>query len=188
MHRSTPHLHAALALGLLVWCQPVPAQQSGYKIGVVDLIQVLESSPQAERARVEIEKEFAPLEAEVATLRRELRKLEDHLSKEGAIMREADRRRAEREVIAQRRNLERKQDEYKEDLNYRKNEELSKIQRTILNAIRSIAREEDYDLILNRETLPYFDPQTDITEQVLKKLSERPGAEPAEADEEDAGQ
>ena len=162
---------------ILALCgQPVGAQESGYKIGVVDLIRVLESSPQAERARVEIEKEFTPLETEVASLRRELRKLEEKLSKEGAIMTEAERRRTERKVIGERRNLERKQDEYKQDLTYRKNEELSKIQRLIIEAIQSIARAKDYDLILNRETLPYFDPQTDITEQVLKKLSERPGA------------
>lgn len=172
----------ALATGLLAWGRPVAAQEPAYKIGVVDLIRVLESSPQAERARAEIEKEFAPLENEVNGLREQLRKLEEKLSKEGAIMSEAERRRAERDVLAERRNLERKQDEYKDDLNFRKNEELTKIQRTIIEAIQTIAREENYDLILNRETLPYFDPQTDITERVLKKLSERPGVDQVEAD------
>ena len=147
MYRSTAYRQAALALtlaltlGLSAWPRPIPAQQSAYKIGVVDLIRVLESSPQAERARIDIEKEFAPLETEVNGLRQKLRKMEEKLSKEGAIMSEAERRRAEREVIAERRNLERKQDEYKDDLNFRKNEELTKIQRTILEAIQSIARE-----------------------------------------------
>lgn len=191
LYRASSYRQVALALalvaGLLAWGRPVVAQEPAYKIGVVDLIRVLESSPQAERARAEIEKEFAPLENEVNGLREKLRKLEEKLSKEGAIMSETERRRAERNVLAERRNLERKQDEYKDDLNFRKNEELTKIQRTIIEAIQTIAREENYDLILNRETLPYFDPQTDITERVLKKLSERPEVDQVEADNANGG-
>ncbi len=177
-------VNTRLVHALILLLPYVPGQAQEQRIGVVDLIRVLEASPQAEDARKQIEKEFAPLQEEVVSLQKGLRQKEADLAKEGAIMKDSERSELERDIISRRREIERKQEEYKEDLGYRKNEELSKIQRDIVEAIQVIAEEDKFDLILNRESLPYASEDTNVTERVLEELVSRrsPGKKESSAD------
>jgi len=188
LNLKASHVFSLLLTGFLV----TPAAAEDYRIGVVDLIRILEGSPQAAEARERIEKEFASKEQEVTASQRRLREMEDKLAKDSAVMTEADRRELERQVISKRREINRLQEEYREDLSYRRNEELSKIQKTIRVVIQGIAQDQGYDLILG-EGLIYVDSKLDITDAVLKKLEQnraeeekRRGQEGAAEDGEEA--
>ncbi|MDD2801761.1 MAG: OmpH family outer membrane protein, partial [Methylococcales bacterium] len=63
--------------------------------------------------------------------------------------------------------------EFSEDFNVRRNEELGKLQRRIVEAIRGIAKEQGYDLLLTDGVI-YSNEEIDITEQVQKKLATLP--------------
>jgi outer membrane protein len=76
----------------------------------------------------------------------------------------------ERELLTQRRELKRAQDEFREDLNIRRNEEFAKLQRLVADVITTLAREENYDLILNEAAVIYASDRVDATEQVLTRL------------------
>lgn len=188
MNLKASHVFPLLLTGFLV----APAAAEDYRIGVVDLIRILEGSPQAAEARARIEKEFVSKEQEVTASQRRLREMEDKLAKDSAVMPEPDRRELERQVISKRREINRLQEEYREDLSYRRNEELSKIQKTIREVIQGIAQDQGYDLILG-EGLIYVDSKLDITDAVLKKLEQnraeeekRRGREGAAEDGEEA--
>jgi outer membrane protein len=139
------------------------------KIGFVDTVKLLESAPQAKSAQSKIESEFAPREKELVALQREIKKLEDDLARDSAVMSESERTKKERNILSKRRDLKRSQDEFRDDLNIRRNEVLAKLQKDMYQAVVELAKEQKFDLILSQGVV-YSSDKVDITESVLKKL------------------
>ncbi len=140
------------------------------KIGIVNTVKLIEEAPQAKAAQSEMETEFSPREKELVNLQKEIRKLEDKLSRDGAIMSEKESTKLERSILSKTRGLKRTQEEFRDDLNIRKNEVLSKLQRTMYEATVSLAKEKNYDVILGQGVV-YSNESVDITPMVLDKLN-----------------
>ncbi len=154
---------------LVVFYLPPSAVTAGeYKVGFVDVQKVLKNAPQAEDARMRMEKEFAPRDRELVKLQKEIRKAEDKLVRDGAIMSEKDVGDLKRDARTRKRELKRRQDEFREDLNLRRNQELSKIQRMVLEAIQALAKQEKYDLIVSE--VVFHSNRVDITPKVVEAL------------------
>lgn len=115
-------------MGALLCTATVAAADTGLKLGFVDIAKVMEEAPQAEAARARLESEFAPRDQELVKAQEELKRMEDELATDGAIMSESARHRLERDIIEQRRDIRRSRDEFREDFNIRRNEELRKLQ------------------------------------------------------------
>lgn len=139
------------------------------KVGFVDTVKLMEGAPQAKSAQSRIEAEFAPREKELVALQREIKKLEDQLSRDSAVMSESEKTKVEREVLAKRRDLKRAQEEFRDDLNIRRNEVLAKLQKDMYQAVVELAKEQKFDLILSQGVV-YTSERIDITDSVLKKL------------------
>lgn len=139
------------------------------KIGFVNVAQVLQESPQAEEAKKRLEQEFAPRDKRLVAQQKELEKLQEKLNRDAAVMSDSERGKLEREIIAKQRELKRAQDEFREDFNIRRNEELGKLQREIFEAIKALAQEEQYDLLLT-DGVVYASDQVDVTGKVQQRL------------------
>ena len=139
------------------------------KIGFVDTVKLMEGAPQAKSAQSRIEAEFAPREKELVALQREIKKMEDDLSRDSAVMSESEKAKIERDVLSKRRDLKRSQEEFRDDLNIRRNEVLAKLQKDMYQAVVELAKEQQFDLILSQGVV-YTSDRVDITESVLKKL------------------
>ena len=148
---------------------PMAISAQDLKVGFVNAAQLLEKAPQADAARANLEKEFAPRDRRLVAEQKELRQLEEKLSKDGAIMSDAERKKIERDILSGKRDLKRSRDEFREDLNIRRNEELAKLQKLVVESIRALANEGTYDLVLTDGVL-YASDKVDITSLVLDKL------------------
>ena len=140
------------------------------KIGFVNVARVLQQAPQAEAAKKRLEKEFAPRDKRLVAMQKEVKKLQEKLSRDAAVMSDAERRKLEREIISKQRDLKRAQEEFREDFNLRRNEELGKLQRQVFEAIKSLAKDEGYDLLLT-DGVVYASDKVDVTEKVQKRLA-----------------
>ena len=141
------------------------------KVGFVDVPKILDTAPQADRARRPIEREFAPRDRKLLQEQKELRQLEDQLIRDRDIMSGAERSRLEREIRTMKRELRRGQEEFRDDLNLRRNQELGKLQRKVITAIRALAKAEKYDLVISDGVL-FAGSKVDITDKVLAKLKQ----------------
>jgi outer membrane protein len=172
MNRSEA-LKRFLSIALCVLCSLLIADSgalaAGMKVGVVNAAELLEKAPQAERATQRLKKEFATRENGLINSQKEIKRLEDRLARDGAMMSEAEQRKLERRVLSEKRDLKRAQDEFRDDLNFRRNEELAKLQTLVNEAIEQIGKESGYDLILY-EGIAYANPKIDLTDQVLNRL------------------
>ena len=137
---------------------------------------------QADAARSKLEKEFSGRNKKLIDGQKELKALEDKITKDGAVMSDAERAKSERNISALRRDLKRDQDEAREDFNIRRNEEFSKLQKQVYEAIVGIAKQENYDLIIGDGAI-YSSERVDITSKVMVRLKagapEAKAAEPA---------
>lgn len=159
---------------LLIGLLPVVAAPAAeLKIGFVNAAKILDRAPQAELARSRLEQEFAPRDKKLVEKQKSIRTKEENLAREDRILSDSERRRLERDILLEKRELKRDQDEFREDFNIRRNEELSKLQRQVFEAIVSLAKEEGFDLIVNDGAVIYASDQVDITDKVLKRLSEK---------------
>lgn len=167
-------LYLILLLGCFLYSQLAWAE---LKIGFVNALQLMESAPQVEQANKRLEQEFAPKQQNVVRSQQEVRRLEEQLSKNGAIMSEAESRNLSRDVIAKKRDLKRLQDEFREDYNIRRNEELDKLQKRIIEVIQTVARQEGYDFILS-DGVVFASQRVDITSRILGLLRQQDNSRP----------
>jgi outer membrane protein len=141
------------------------AVQAEIKIGVVNVPLLMANAPQAADAKKRLEKEFSPKDKQLVS--------EEKLARDGLTMTDTEKRKLERDIIAKRRDVQRAQQEFKEDFSIRRNEELGKMQTRIIEAVKALAAEGKYDLLLT-EGVIYASPKVDVTSKVQEKLSTMP--------------
>lgn len=151
---------------------PIGVSAQDAKVGFVNTTELLEKAPQADTARDNLEKEFSPREKRLVAEQKELRQLEEKLTRDGAVMSDSERQKLERDIVSGKRDLKRSRDEFSEDLNIRKNEELAKLQKIIFESIQEYAKEANYDLVITGGVV-YANEKVDITSQVLDKLKKQ---------------
>jgi outer membrane protein len=140
------------------------------KIGAVQVLKVLEQSPQYQAAGKALDKEFEPRSKTLIAEQKKIKDLEDRLGKDRAIMSEAEISKLERDIVNKRRDYKRSQDEFREDINFRRNEELAKIQKVIFEAIQKVAKDNNYDVVLS-EGVIYASSKADMTQLVIDSLN-----------------
>lgn len=141
------------------------------KIGFVNTERLLREAPLSVKAQKKLEREFSPREQELQKLAKQAREIQSQLDKEGVTMSDSERKAKERDLAGLNRDLQRQGREFREELNLRRNQELGDIQEKARKAILEIARSEKFDLIV--EQAVYFNPKIDITDRVMKSLSDR---------------
>jgi len=124
-----------------------------------------------------LENEFTPRRRELVTMQNDIKTRDEKLQKEGAVMAEADRAKAEKTLRDQQRELSRKGGEYQDDVSTRRNEEIGKVQRYLVQEIQSYANAQGFDLMLG-EGVFYAKPSYDITANVLAVLLTKPATLP----------
>jgi outer membrane protein len=151
----------------------MPAQllAAELKIGYVNAVKVIEEAPQGEAALKKLEAEFAPRDKQIVEMQNKLKQLEQELEKNALVLKDAEHRSKEFEIISLKRDLRRATQEFREDYNLRRNEELAALQKIVQKTIADIAKQENYDLIL--ESAVYASNKADITDKILKRLGKK---------------
>lgn len=140
------------------------------KIGFVNSDRVMREAGPAVRAQQRLEKEFEKRDQEMQRMAKDLQAMQEDLERNGVTMAESDRRNKERAFNDLNRDFQRKQREFREDLNQRRNEELASVLDKANRTVKQIAEAEKYDIILQEAV--YASPRIDITDKVVKALSE----------------
>jgi outer membrane protein len=175
LNRSIASVGLALCLGL------VSAQASAeIKMGYVNFQKLLEEAPQTKAAMQGLENEFAPRRRELLTMQNDLKARDEKLQKEGAVMAEADRAKAEKTLRDAQREFSRKAGEFQDDASTRRNEEIGKVQRYLVTEIQGYAGAQGYDLVLG-DGVFFAKGPLDITANVLAVLATKPTTLPAAA-------
>ena len=164
----------AVALSGFMLSAPASAE---IKLGVVNFQKLMEEAPQTKSAMQDLENEFAPRRRELMTMQNDLKARDEKMQKEGALMAEADRQKAEKTLRDEQREFSRKAGEFQDDASQRRNEELNKVQRYIASEISTYSAAQGFDLVVGESF--FVKPTFDITAQMLEVLKTKPAKLPA---------
>ena len=164
---------SSLALCATLSLAALPALAQDLKIGIVNLDRIVRESGPAKAAQTKLEAEFGKREKELNDLGNQIKTLSDRLEREAPTLSESQRAARQKQLVDQDREFQRKRREFQEDLNNRKNEELQLIIDRANRAVKALAENEKFDLIIQEAV--YINPKHDITDKVIKSLS-APGA------------
>lgn len=140
-----------------------------FRVGFVNTDRIFREANAAKAAQTKLEQEFAKREKDLNELGSALKAASEKFEREAPTLSESQRGARQRQLIEQDREFQRKRREFQEDLNARKNEELQQVLEKANRAVRQIAEQEKYDLILQEAV--YINPKHDITEKVIKALN-----------------
>jgi outer membrane protein len=145
------------------------APSQGTKIGFVNTERILRESAPAKAAQAKIEAEFKGRDADLQKLAAQLRAKVEQFQKDSPVLSDSDRAARQRQLSDLDATLQRKRQEFQEDFNRRRNEEFSSIVAKANAAIKKIAEQQNYDLIIQDAVT--VNPRVDITDQVIKALN-----------------
>ena len=145
------------------------AQAQGTKLGFVNTERILRDSAPAKAAQTKIEAEFKKRNDDLERLAGNLRSSAQKFEKDAPVLSESDRNKRQRELANIDADLQRKRREFQEDFNRRRNEEFASIVEKANVAIKRIAEQENYDVIIQDAVT--VNPRIDITDKVIQSLS-----------------
>jgi outer membrane protein len=140
------------------------------KIAYVNTEKVVKKSPQSKAIMKKLEAEFKKRNDSLLSKRKKLKKLEEKLSKDRAVMSSSEIKNIEQDIRRQRRDLNTSSAEFREDLNLRRSEEINKLLRKISEVVKSLAKRDKIDVVISAG-VAYASPAVDISEKVLTQLS-----------------
>ena len=143
------------------------AQES--RIAYINTQRITTESAIAKAAQSKLEQEFSKRGKELADLQTALKSFGEKFDRDAPTLTESQRGTRQKEGAELNRDLQRKQREYQEDLNGRRNEELQQVLEKANKAVRKVADDEKYDLVV--QEVVYSNGRHDITEKVLKLLN-----------------
>lgn len=146
------------------------------RIGYVNTVELMNKSPQGKAALQEMKTEFAPREKKLAAKQKDVKRLEDRLRRDSTVMSKAEITKLEQELRTRRLDLRRAQVHFRNDLTARRNKVFAKLRRRLYDAVRDVAKKDDYSLIVGQGVV-YVRSQVNITRQVLALLERERGAD-----------
>jgi outer membrane protein len=169
---KSPLLKSMLAAaGLALAATGTLAQE--LRIGYVNSDVVLRDAAPAKAALTKLQAEFSKREKELADLGNRLKTAGDKFDKDQPSLTESDKVRRQRELVEQDREFQRKRREFQEDLSQRRNEELASVVERANKAIKQIAEQEKFDLIV--QEVIFASARIEITDKVIKLLNAQGG-------------
>ena len=160
---------AAVAAALVLSASPAVPAADGYRVAFVEVPRLLQDAPQVAAVRESLKKEFSRRDKDLVALQADIKKIEEKLQRDGAILSDAETQRLERDLVGKQRKLKTAQNEFQEELSLRQNEELNKLRRQIAEVIIEVAKEDNFDLVLETGVV-YASDRANVTEKVLDRL------------------
>ena len=140
------------------------------RLGFVNFRRIMAAAPQREEINERLEREFGAERDALLQAQSELRGMERQLE---TLQHGDSYNDYERQVINKRRDVARRDSDYRDNINVRRNEEMAKLQKMIGDEIINLAKEANYDIILNDIGVFYVSERADLSPQVITRLQRK---------------
>jgi outer membrane protein len=173
---TRPVLAAALAVLLSLFGKTASAQM---KMGVVDVQRAVMQSEDGLRAQATLKKLFDSRQQELNKRQNDLAKQKEELEKQKTVLSQAALQKKVEEWQKEMVELQTTFVEYNKELEKKQKELTDPIFERVLGAIKRIAGQDSYDLIVDRATVAFARGDLDLTDRVIQ-VSNGGGGAPAQ--------
>ncbi|MDP1932529.1 MAG: OmpH family outer membrane protein [Gammaproteobacteria bacterium] len=141
-------------------------------VGVVNLEQALFNTQAAQELQAAIEIEFREDQQRAEALNSELRALIERAQRDESIMSDAEKRRVSTDAQEKQVQLQMIAERVQAALQERNQAFIDSMRQNLGTAIETVVREGGYNIVLNADSVAFFDNAYDITGKVTAKLNE----------------
>ncbi|MCX7116164.1 MAG: OmpH family outer membrane protein [Gammaproteobacteria bacterium] len=159
-----------MGLWLVVMCCWGVAFADGTKIGVVDLQRIMQIAPQMKVIQEKLEKDFRPRRDKLVAMEDDLKKDMQRFKRDNTVLSADQKKDLEKKIVMSQQTFEREGQQYQQELSTAHNEAMEDLYARIRKAIDGVAKEEKYDVVLQKDAAPYSAAQLDVTDKVLKNI------------------
>ncbi|HJU21075.1 MAG TPA: OmpH family outer membrane protein [Casimicrobiaceae bacterium] len=160
------------SIALVAITLAMPAAAADYKIGVLNVEQILRQSKPAKEAQARIEQEFKGRDADLTRKEQAVQALSAQLDKDRPTLSPDAIVSRERDIDLQTRDVQRLRQQFAEDLRARQFEELDKLKARLDQVLTKYAQDNHFDLIL--QDAAFVGRGVNITDDVIKALEKTP--------------
>lgn len=160
-----------VAAGLGIALVTSASVQAASDIAVVNMGSLFQQVAQNSGVSNTLENEFKGRASELQSLENNLQTKMQRLQRDGSTMKAAERSKLESQVMSERETFASKAQAFEQDRSRRSNEERGKLVTRIQAAVKKVAEDKRYDVVLDASTVAYTGKNvTDITSDVLKQV------------------
>lgn len=155
------------------------------RIAVVDMGELLEKSPQSQRAEAQLKANFSERETQLVAEQKRIQQLDAELKSliDAGTLSGDEKLRRERELRDLQRNNQRALDDFREEVRLARDAAIDRVQRDIIQAIAQVREREKLDIVLRENQYIVASTRIDITQMVMQVLEQvaQQSALPADA-------
>lgn len=141
-------------------------------VGVVNLEQALFNSSAAQELQAVIQEEFRDDQTRAEQLNAELTELVERAQRDESIMSDSEKRRVSSDAQEKQVQLQMISERVQAALQERNQAFIESMRENLGNAIQAVVQEGGYNIVLNADSVAFFDNTYDITAKVTAKLNE----------------
>jgi len=141
------------------------------KVGVIDLHEILDKTPQLKKINDDLKKQFGPQEEKIKKAQQALMDESKKYERDDRIMNETDRKKLQEKIIKDRQELQQMSIDFQQKAAAEQGKAMQKLLEQIQAVIKQVAEKNKLNLVLQKEGVPYFDEKLSVTEQVVKQLA-----------------
>tara|TARA_R110002124_G_scaffold236704_2_gene401933 strand:+ start:16726 stop:17259 length:534 start_codon:yes stop_codon:yes gene_type:complete len=120
-----------------------------------------------------LEKDFKSRYDGLNYLAKEISEQQNKFRKEKDIMKQVAKDSLDKKIQNMQMEYQKKAESFEADLNARRSEEIRPKFEKILDTVKDLSRQENYDVVLTKTATLYVDNKYDITENVIKRFEEK---------------
>lgn len=158
-------------LGLMIWIIQIHSASAANKIAIVNVANIFQQSSQRTETIKQLEYEFKDRATELEMMEHDLQLKMQTLQKDGLTMTDDARAELEKSLITQRELFSNKAKLFQQENHARQTEERDKILDIIYNAVKNIAKKENYDIVIDANAVVYSSSKIkDISDSVINRI------------------
>ena len=159
----------AVTLTLGMAFLPESRAANPFRVGTVDIQQILLESKAGKQAKAKVEAERDLRQKEITAKEEEVAKLQQDLGKQSSILSEAARKEKQDAIDRKVRDLKRIYDDFSRDLQKKEGELVRELLKELTALIRDYGKEKGYTLILERgqSGIVYGTEEIDLTKAIM---------------------
>lgn len=160
-----------LVLSLVLSVFTFSAFADAAKIGVVDLQKIMQTSSQMKEIQQKLEKEFKPRRDKLIAMESSLKTDMEKFKRDSAVMSANQKKDLEKKIITAQQQFERDGQQYQQELSTANNEAMEGLYNKVRSAIAKVAKDDKYDLIVQKDAAPFSIEALDVTDKVVKAIN-----------------
>ncbi len=143
------------------------------KVAVVNVQQVLQQSPRVAELSKKLENEFKNRQAKIGDQQKSLQDEMDKFKKESPTLSQKEKDSLQKKIANERADLLKQVVSYQQDLQKEQNKVMQNILADLNGIVSSIAKTQNYALVLDSQAVIYSMNGNDITKDVAKQFNTR---------------